>query len=50
VILGAAVRSYASPTNAKRVEIGGYSDVFAAFEGWTLAERATLHEFRGRTA
>lgn len=50
VILSAAARSYASPTNAKRVEIANYSEVFAAFEGWTLIERATLHEFRARTA
>jgi hypothetical protein len=46
----ASARTIASPANAKRIEVGGYSEVFSTFEGWTLVELDVLHHFRRRTA
>lgn len=50
VIVSAASRSMNNPTNATRVELGGYSEVLPQFQGWTLAELDVLNYYRRRTA
>ena len=50
VIVTAAARTLSNPAHAKRLELGNYSEMLAALEGFTLAERNVLHHFRRRTA
>lgn len=46
VILSAAARAIANPTQAKRLEIGGVNAVPAIFDGFTLHEQKILNKYR----
>ncbi len=49
-IVTATARSVSNPDQATRKEIGGWSEVPAKFEGFTIAEQLALNEHRRRTA
>lgn len=46
VVLAAAARSLSNPSQSRRIEAGSYSELPAAFSGWTLVERAVLDGYR----
>lgn len=48
VILSAASRALANPTNAYRLEVGSANVTPARFEGFTLAEQMILNKYRVR--
>lgn len=50
VIVTAAARSLASPSQVVRKEVGGLALLFSPFTGFTLAERLVLNRYRQRTA
>lgn len=48
VIVAASARLVVNPEQAKRVQVGDYSEQAATLEGFTLPELAVLHRYRRR--
>jgi hypothetical protein len=50
VILSAAARSLSNPTQARRIEIGSYSELPGSLASFSLLETLTLNRYRKRAA
>lgn len=48
VITSCAARMHANPTNDRNQGIGPFQTSPGIFNGWTLPERAVLHQYRRR--